>query len=232
MVRAHVGQTVDLVHLLLRERHGRRILHDTPLIVLLQELPAADRVLLEVLDLERLRKGLLVLADSLEGRQLDVVPGVILVGHAVAGAVDVLDVRDLDALLQVGGDLEDGALAHAIDQQVGLAVDEDGAADGIRPVIVMRHAAQARLDAADDDRHIGIELAQAIAVDDCRALRPVAGLAARRIRVLMADFLGRVNLLSSESMLPAETRKPSRGLPRRSKSLVVCQSGCGMMPTL
>ena len=59
----------------------------------------------------------------------------------------------------------------------------------------MRHAPQARLDAADDDRHIGIELAQAVAVDDRRAFRPVAGLAARRIRVLMADLLGRRELV-------------------------------------
>ena len=162
MIGAHVGQVVDLIHLFLRERQSRRILHDAPLIILLHEAPAAYRILLEVLELECLSKALLVRAHLRKGRQFEIVPGIILIGHTVARALDVLDIADLDALLEVSSNLDDGAFPHAVDQKVGLAVDEDGAAYRIRPVVVMRHAPQTRLDAADDDGYIGVELTQAV----------------------------------------------------------------------
>ena len=54
----------------------------------------------------------------------------------------------------------------------------------------MRHTAQAGLNAANDDWHIRVEFPQAIAVDNRRPFRTEAGLAARRIGILMAHLLG------------------------------------------
>ena len=217
MIGAHVGQVVDLIHLLLRERQSRRILHDAPLIILLHEAPAAYRILLEVLELECLSKALLVRAHLRKGRQFEIIPGIILIGHAVARALD--DIADLDALLEVSGNLDDGAFPHAVDQEVSLAVNEDGAAYRIRPVIVMRHAPQARLDAADDDGHIGVELTQAVAVDDRRALWPMAGLAARRVSIFMADFLGRRELVEQGIHVASRDEEAEARLPEAVKVL-------------
>ena len=82
----------------------------------------------------------------------------------------------------------------------------------------MREPPEARLNAADDDGHIGIELAQAIAVDDRRALRPVAGAAARRIRILMADFLGRRELVEQRIHIARGNKEPQ---PRLSQAVEV-----------
>ena len=51
-------------------------------------------------------------------------------------------------------DLDDRALGVAVDQQVGLGVDQHRAAHLVGPVVVVGDAAQARLDAADHDRHV------------------------------------------------------------------------------
>ena len=62
------------------------------------------------------------------------------------------------------GDLDDVLLAHAVDDEVGLAVEQDRAADGVAPVVVVGQPPQRRLDAAGDDRHAGERLAGAVAV--------------------------------------------------------------------
>ena len=84
-------------------------------------------------------------------------------------------------------DVHNGALGIAVHQQIGLGVDQYRAAHFLRPVIEMRDAAQARLDAADDDRHIGIGFARALAVDDHAAIGPAAALAFRGIGIIASD---------------------------------------------
>ena len=91
------------------------------------------------------------------------------------------------------GDLDDRLLAHAEDHQVGLGVEQDRAADGVAPVIVMGQAPQRGLDAAGDDRHAGKRLAGALAVGESGAVGPQADPAAGAVGVVVADLLvGRV----------------------------------------
>ena len=84
-------------------------------------------------------------------------------------------------------------LAHAEDDEVGLGVEHDRAADGVAPVVVMSQPAERGLDAAGDDRHARKRLAGPLAVGDRRAIGPQADPAAGRIGVVVADLLvGRV----------------------------------------
>src|SRR5690606_3849446 len=91
-----------------------------------------------------------------------------------------------------GGDavrhLDDGALGVAVQQQVALAVEHDGAANLVAPVVVVGDAAQAALDAAEHDRHVGEGLAAALAVDDGGAVGPGAAGVAGRVGVVAADL--------------------------------------------
>ena len=87
------------------------------------------------------------------------------------------------------GDLDDRVLAHAVDDQVGLAVEQDRPADRVAPVVVMGQPPQRRLDAAGDDRHAGERLAGAVAVRQRRPVGPQADPAAGRIGVVVADLL-------------------------------------------
>lgn len=68
-----------------------------------------------------------------------------------------------------------GVFAHAVDEQVGLRVKNERAADLIVPVVVVRKAAQACLQSADDDGDIAEGLAAAVGVHDGRAVgrRPI-----------------------------------------------------------
>ena len=103
--------------------------------------------------------------------------------------------RSLDRLArrEPPGDLDDRLLAHAEDDQVGLAVEQDRPADGVAPVVVVGQPAQRRLDAAGDDRHAGERLAGPLAVGQRRPVGPQADPAAGRVGVVVADLLvGRV----------------------------------------
>ena len=81
-------------------------------------------------------------------------------------------------------DLDDGALAVAVDQQVGPRVDQDRPPHAIRPVVVMGDAAQAALDAANDDGDVAEGLAAALGVDDHGAVGAQPAGPARRVRVI------------------------------------------------
>ena len=151
--------------------------------------------MLKVFAFERFGERVLVALDCIKRREFHVIVNVIERRHTEASTRHILNGLDRYTLMQVRRDLEERPLAHAVDEQVGHAVDEDGAPHIIRPIIVMREPAQARLDAADDDRHIGIQLAQAARVDDRRTFRPAAAFAARRILVLMKFLLRRRELV-------------------------------------
>ena len=104
----------------------------------------------------------------------------------VAGAVEHDDIEPL-AGREAVRHLDHGALGVAVDEQVGLGVRQDRAADLVGPVIVVGDAAQRRLDAAEHDRHVLVGLAAALRVDDGRAVRPLSALAAGRVGVVVAQ---------------------------------------------
>ena len=81
----------------------------------------------------------------------------------------------------------------------------------------MGHAAQTRLNAADDDGHIGIKLAQTAAVHDGRTLRTVSRLSARRIGIVMADFARSCVLVQHRIHVPCRNKKPQPGLAQAVK---------------
>ena len=103
------------------------------------------------------------------------------------GAADVGDGADGLALGEAVRDLDDLALAVAEHEQIRLAVEEDGAPDRVGPVVEVRDAAQAGLDAADDERNALEGLPHALRVDDHRVIGAPAGLAIRRVGVVRPD---------------------------------------------
>ena len=66
---------------------------------------------------------------------------------------------DIFALLQLFGQLLDDLFAHAIQQQIGLRVDQNGRTNRIIPVVVMGETAQRSLQTADNDGGIRVKLA-------------------------------------------------------------------------
>ena len=211
VVCPQIRQVVDLVHFLLGQRQRRRILHHTGLSVPLDELSAANRVLLQIFQLERLGKGALVFPRLVEGRKRQIIIDAIEIRHAIASAADVLNRVHADAPMQLRRDFQDLTLPHAVNQKVGAAVHQDGAAHAVRPVIVMRQTPKTRLDAADDDRDAGPYLPQPIRIDRDGARRPAIRPSPRRIRVLAPLLSCRRKLVEQGIHVSAGNEKSQPG---------------------
>jgi len=83
---------------------------------------------------------------------------------------------------------DDGPFRIAIKQQVGPAVQQDGAAHLVAPVIVVGNPAQAGFDTADDEGHLAVGLPQALAVDDHSPVGSPVPKVVRCIGVVIAPF--------------------------------------------
>ena len=190
MVGAGVGQLVHEVELIGAEGLGRGVLHhEEVLLVLLHERLGVVGVHVAVLGVEALGVDGLVVEHLLVRGQHHGVHGGLEVAGAIRGACDVGDVLHGDAGGQGIGHLVNGMLAHAVNEQVGVGIEQDGALERVAPVIVVCKAAQARLDAADDDGHMLEALADEVAVDAHGAVGAQTRLAAGRVGVGGAAFL-------------------------------------------
>ena len=105
-----------------------------------------------------------------------------------SGAANIGQRFDRLAGGQPVGDLCDLALAVAKDQQVGFGVQQGRAPDLFRPVVVVGDTAQARLDAADDDRHVFVGFPGALAVDQHAAVGSLPAFAAGRVGIVAAHL--------------------------------------------
>src|SRR5690606_10555595 len=104
------------------------------------------------------------------------------------GAAHVGDAVDRLAPRQPVRHLDQRALGIAVQQQVALAVHHDGAAHLVAPVVVVCDAAQAALDAAQDDGGVLVGLAAALAVDDGGAVGPLAAHVTGGVGIVAADL--------------------------------------------
>lgn len=190
---ARVGQLGDLVHLGGGEGRRRRVLHHVDAVgVGLDQAPAGDGVHVLLLDVEAARVGEAVGFELVPGGEQLVVVDLVeraRAARAVDGAVHVGDLVDGQPACQRVGDLDDRVLAHAVDQQVGTGVEQHGALELVLPVVVVGQAAQARLDAADDDGLVLVRAADEVAVDRDGAVGTAPRLAAGGVGVLVARLL-------------------------------------------
>ena len=70
---------------------------------------------------------------------------------------NVSQFADFFAVLNGFSNFHHGEFPHAVDTDVGLAVDQNAGLQAVVPVVVVRYASQRSLDAAHDDGHVGIE---------------------------------------------------------------------------
>ena len=150
----------------------RRILHDVDAAgITLRQALAGKRIGIGILQGEAVGIGFLVCADLRKFRQLEILPPVGNVLCLVAGAFNVGDLAGGQAIVQRICHGDDAALAHAVEQQICLTVEQNGALDLVGPVVVMPQAAETCLNAADEDGCMPVALADEVAVDDRRVIR-------------------------------------------------------------
>ena len=188
---ACVGEFGHLVHLVGGERGRRWVLHhiDAVGVGLYQTMPG-DGVHVLLLYVKAARVIELVGGKVVPAGQQVVVVDLVERAGAVDGAVDIGDLIDGQPRVERVGDLDDRVLAHAVDEDVGARVEQYRALELVLPVVVVGQAAQARLDAADDDGSVLERLADEVAVDRDGSVGAVTFLAAGSIGVGVAAVLG------------------------------------------
>ena len=155
MGRAGVGQGVDPVHLFRGQGPGRRRQNQGPVAHhLLGPGVLAVHLLFQHLGQAQQFRGLGLhglVRGQLHARQVEPFLGqihgdvVLVYLGQPSRAVDAVQAL---AFGQTAGAFQHGQLAHAVDEQVGLGIQQDGAAQAVGPKIIMGGAAQRGLDAA------------------------------------------------------------------------------------
>ena len=174
MPSALIGQGVDCVHFLSGQGLLRRILNDKFLSVGLCQTLGGEGVAVAVLDFEALGVLALVGFQLIKGGQCNGGQAFVQLGCFKYGAVDIGDIFGFHAGVQRVCQLHDGLFAHAIHQNIGLRIQQNGTLQTFRPVIVMPQSAQGRLNAADEDGDILVGLADQIAINDGGIVRTLA----------------------------------------------------------
>ena len=108
--------------------------------------------------------------------------------HHDRGVAHVADLADRFTLRQAMRHLHQRTLAVAEDQHVGFRIHQHRTAHGIRPVVVVCGAAQARLDAAQDHRHVFPCFFASLGVDEGRAIGTFTRHVVSRVSVVMAQL--------------------------------------------
>ena len=224
----HVGQFRHMVQLCRGQGHGGGIVDEVLTAVGLDDRLAPDGVVLIVLHQVGGGVGLLVPGHLLIGGHPDggIPAGIRGVG-GIAGALHLGDLPNRRPLGQQGSDLRHGPLAHAVDQDVGLGIEEDGAADLVLPVVVVGEAAEGGLQTADDDGDVPINFSDLIGVDDGGPVgaipRPVAG----GVGIVVAALPGGGVMGHHGVDVAAVDEDPVSGLAEDGEGLVLLPVGLG-----
>ncbi len=189
MGAASKGQGVDPVESRFVEGKSRRIDHDPARAVLLQQRSSAPGVGFGFGETKGFSVSAAIGGNGLEGRQLD---GLALRFHRndVGSAGDIAEIGQPRPGGEAGSYIKQWRFAHAEDEEIGLAVDKDGAADGVIPVIVMGQPPQTPFDPTNDHRHPLEGPLDRGGIGNQGPVGTGAALSSRSIGVVVADFLG------------------------------------------
>ena len=186
-----VGQLRHFVQLLGVQGHGGGIGDEVSVPVGLDHRPAPDGVVLVILHQVGRRIGPLVPGDRFVGGHRHSGKGADAgVFGEKAGPFHRGDLCCRCAGGQESGQLPGGPLPHAIGEQVGLGVQEDGAPDLVLPVIVVGEPAQGGLQPPDDNGDVPKGLPDLVGVDNGGPVRPQARPVARGVGIVVAPLPG------------------------------------------
>ena len=183
---AGVGQLVDGVQLGRGQGRRGRVLHNVEVVGLirLDQAMRRDRVHVLVLHGKALRVVLTVFSQLLERGEKLVVIHLAQVLGLIDRARDPAHLIDRQARVQRLCHLDDGLLAHAVEEKVGARVHQNRALKAVRPVVVVGQAPKARLDAAQDNGGVLKCPANEVRVDHDGAVGARTHVAAWRVEVL------------------------------------------------
>ena len=203
MIGAHIGKGVYIVHFLHGQRLLRRILHHIHAAwIALHQHVSIDGIRVVVLNEKAVRISFLIRLHLFIGRQPHAAVYLVRLLRLINGSRHKGDILHIKTGSERIRDLHNGLFSHPIRNQIRLAVQKDGTAEGIAPVIIVGHPAQAGLDSAQNDRNVFVGAADQISIDHSRMIRPLSRFSSRRIRVLLPSFSGNIIVIDHGIHVP------------------------------
>ena len=96
----------------------------------------------------------------------------------------------MDSRIQCFRNLYDAVFSHPIRDQICPRIQQNGAFQAVRPVIIVGESAKTRLDPANDDRGMLVGAADQVAVDDRSIVRAFSHHTARCVSIFLSSFPG------------------------------------------
>ena len=222
MVSPHIGQVIDIVHLLCGEGRLGRILHHIDAVrIRLNQRFSVEGVCVAVLCPKTFRILFRYGLHVVIRRQDNTVINATYVLRPINRSRYKGDIPDRDSVIQSLRDLHHGLLTHAIGEKVRLTVQKNGTFKAVRPVIIVRHPPQARLNAADDHRHILITSADQVPVHRRSAVRPSSGLTAGGVGVRWPPFSRHKVMIHHGIHIAAGNEKGQSGTAKNRNAVVI-----------
>lgn len=123
------------------------------------------------------------------GKEKDIICFWLNLGREIDSLWNILNLMKGCSCLQAVHQLLDRFFSHAVDEQIGGAVDEDTRPQMVLPVIVVRQAAHGGFDTAQYDWHVGVEFLQNFGVNNAGVIGPHTGTAIGRVSIIATQPL-------------------------------------------
>ena len=192
---ASVGQIEGGVDLAFGHDWEGRVDDEETVAGLLEDAACFDAIGFGLDVFEVLRVEFAVGEAFLVGEESAVVPVFVFRGRGAGGEEDG-GLRDGgeggegDTALEEADAFLEGEFAHAVDEEVGAAIGEDGGFEFVRPVVEVSDAAETGFDAADHDGDVREEVFEDVGVDGGGVVGAEAVIAAGGVGVFAAAFSG------------------------------------------
>ena len=112
------------------------------------------------------------------------------VGGDESGLLEVADIFGMLAGFDAAGEFGHCAFPHTVDYHIHRSIEQNGWAQAVFPIVIMRHSSKRCLDASGNHRHIGKEILENLGIYDCGIVGAHAVASAGCVSVVVAQPSG------------------------------------------
>ena len=225
VIIVHIGQFIDIIQFLGRQRPGGGILYHIPFLpIFFHQGSCREKVGVLILDQKAPGVFQLICRKGVKVRKQDTVSLLQHVRHILSlvhRSGNIGDILRCDAAVQCIRHLHDGQFAHAVQQKICSGIHENGMLESVGPVVIMCQSAQAGLNASDHDGDLLIFSADQIAVHNGGIVRSPPGFPAGGVCIEASSFLIHRKMIHHGIHIAGAHQKTKSWFPKHGNTLLV-----------
>ena len=172
MISPHVGQSVHIIHLRLRQRFCRRILYHIQVLGIgFHKTLPGKRIRVQVLCIEAFCILSFIILQLFKRRQYLRIINTLQGLYLYCRPVNISQFFHGDPRIQRIRYFSDRTLSHSVGDHIRAGVQQHGSFQAVRPVIIMSQTPQTGLDPAKDHRRLLVCPADQISIDRTGVIR-------------------------------------------------------------